>query len=231
MANKLRGLMSVAVIFATFMLTVAAQERFVLPVDEASQDASFAAFRTKLIAAVERRDASFILGILDSKIQLSFGGDAGIMDFKRIWRVQQKDSKFWAAMLPIVKNGGRFDNVVPGVKRFEAPYTFGGFPQDLDEFSYSSIFGNNVRLRSSPGVTAPVVTELSYNIVSVDFAKSIKTKGSGDDDSNYDWYKVTTLGGKTGFVKAEFVRSPIDLRAGFEKKRGAWKMVFFIVGD
>ena len=38
-------------------ITVAAQERFVKPVDEAKKDASFLAFRTKLIAAAKRRDA------------------------------------------------------------------------------------------------------------------------------------------------------------------------------
>lgn len=221
-----------AVLIATASATwIPGQERYVMPVDEARKDSSFVAFRAKLIAAVERHDAKFILTILDPKIELSFGGDAGIADFKRIWHIQQKDSKFWAAMMPVIKNGGHFNNPVREVKRFEAPYTFGGFPEDLDAFEYSVIFGNNVRLRSAPGLNAQIITELSYNVVSVDFEKSIKLKGSAVDDPNYDWLKVTTLGGKSGFVKAEFVRSPIDLRAGFEKKRGVWKMVFFIAGD
>jgi uncharacterized membrane protein YqhA len=43
-------------LLAVVMFTVAsgAQERYVKPVDEASQDASFLAFRKKLIAAAER---------------------------------------------------------------------------------------------------------------------------------------------------------------------------------
>jgi hypothetical protein len=45
------------------------------------------------------------------------------------------------------------------------------------------------------------------------------------------WRHVRTLGGLNGYVKQEFVRSPIDYRAGFEKKRGVWKMIAFIEGD
>lgn len=231
MGNRLFRLTVATFILAAGVISAIAQERYVLPTDEAHQDASFVAFRTKLIAAVERHDANFIINILDPKIQLSFGGDAGIADFKKLWKVQQKNSKFWAAMLPVIKNGGHFDKVVPGVKRFEAPYTFGGFPTDLDSFEYSVIFGSKVRLRRSAGLEAPIVEELSYNVVKVDFEQSVKAKGSTEDDPTYDWLKVTTLGGKTGFVKSEFVRSPIDLRAGFEKKKGVWKLVFFIAGD
>jgi hypothetical protein len=39
------------------------------------------------------------------------------------------------------------------------------------------------------------------------------------------------LGGKKGFVKAEFVRSPIDYRAIFEKKGRNWKLTAFVAGD
>lgn len=32
-------------------------------------------------------------------------------------------------------------------------------------------------------------------------------------------------------ISAAEKRSPIDYRAGFEKKRGVWKMVTFVAGD
>ena len=53
----------------------------------------------------------------------------------------------------------------------------------------------------------------------------------GKDDRIFIWYKIETLGGKKGFVSAEFVRSPIDYRACFEKKNGKWKMTAFVAGD
>ena len=204
------------------------QERFVKPVDEAGQDASFLEFRAKLIEAAERKDAAFILGILDPKINLSFGGDAGIADFKRIWKINSKNSKFWDEFLTVMKNGGKWWKDEKGGKTFFAPYTFDGFPQDLDVFMYEAIFGSNVNLRESPSTDARVVAQLSYNIVTVE---SDPDTAAGKIRQNRGWSKVKTLGGLEGWVKNELVRSPIDYRAGFEKKRGVWKMVVFIAGD
>lgn len=70
------------------------QERYVKPVDEAAKDASFLAFRAKLIAAAERHDANYVLRIIDPQIKLGFGGDDGIANFKKIWKINAKNSKF-----------------------------------------------------------------------------------------------------------------------------------------
>ncbi len=205
-----------------------AQERYVKPVDEANQDPSFVAFRGKLIAAAERRDTAYVVGVLDPKIQLSFGGDSGIAAFKRIWKPQTKKSMFWKEILTVIKNGGSFDR--DGGKRkdsFWAPYTFNAFPEDLDAFEYYAVFGTDVNLRKEPRVTAESVAKLSYNIVRVEHElvpKSGKSEYPG-------WFRVRTFGGLEGFIKREFVRSPVDYRAGFEKKRGRWVMVAFISGD
>jgi len=205
-----------------------AQERFVKPVDEANLNASFLVFRTKLIAATERRDAAYILSILDPKIDLSFGGDAGVADFKRMWKINSKNSEFWKEFLPVIKNGGTFWKGEKGERVFYAPYSFDSFPQDLDAFMYFVIFGSNVNLRESPNTNAKIVAQLSYNIVEVE---SDPDSEAGKIRNERGWSKVKTLGGLTGWVKNEFVRSPIDYRAGFEKKRGVWKMVAFIAGD
>lgn len=218
---------------AAFVAVGFGQERYVKPVDEAAKDASFLAFRTKLIAAAERRDAAFIYSILDPKIQLSFGGDAGIADFKRIWKINSKNSKFWGEFLKVIKNGGVFDG--EGRNKylsFSAPYTFSSWPEDLDGFDYMVIFGNNVNLRETASADAKIVDQLSYNVVKTNTEESTKRKtGRGEDDWEYDWMKIETLGGKKGFVKADFVRSSIDYRAGFNRKRGVWKMMYFIAGD
>src|SRR5262245_8073146 len=116
--------------FAFFLILVVVsvavgQERYLRPVDEANLDPSFLEFRTKLIAAAERRDAKFIYGILDPQIKLSFGGHQGVKDFKKMWAVETADTKFWMAFLPVIKNGGAFlreDGKRTG--RFLAPYTF-----------------------------------------------------------------------------------------------------------
>lgn len=215
------------------MLSAAAQERYVMPVDEAAQDPSFLAFRTKLIAAAERKDTKYLMSIVDPKLEYSFGGYSGLAQFKKLWKLGRADSKFWKEFLLVLKNGGTFTGEGRNrLNSFAAPYTFTTFPNDLDGFEYHAIFGSNVNLRERPGTDSPVIAMLSYNVVRVDEQRSTRKKtGPGEYDFEYDWYAVETLGGKKGFVKSEYVRSPIDYRAGFEKKRGIWKMTFFIAGD
>jgi len=232
--------MNKLVLILMFAAGVFAQERYVNPVDEAKLDLSFLAFRTKLIAAAERKDVNFIYSILDPKIQLSFGGDSGIPRFKKMWNIQSKDTKFWREFLPVINNGGSFDRA-DGKRTnvFFAPYTLNSFPDDLDGFEYSVIFGSDVNLRKEPKMNSEIVARLSYNIVKVDPDVAVLDPVPDPKEQIYTgrppevffWKKVTTLGGLTGFVKEDFVRSPVDYRAGFEKKRGVWKMVAFIEGD
>ncbi|HEX6280471.1 MAG TPA: SH3 domain-containing protein [Pyrinomonadaceae bacterium] len=206
------------------------QERYVKPVDEANQDASFFEFRKKLITAAERKDLKYVQSIMDPQIELSFGGHSGLSGFRSLWK---NEADFWAEFLPVIKNGGRF--VGEGrnkLNSFSAPYLFTDMPEDLDHFEHLAVFGNNVNLRERPQMDAPVISQLSYNIVKVDPEAAIKKKtGPGEYDWKIDWQKVTTLGGQTGWMKAEYVRSPIDYRAGFDKKRGRWLMTYFIAGD
>lgn len=225
--------LSILFLVTAFVISATGQERFVKPVDEAKKDASFLAFRTRLIAAAQRKDIKYIISILDPKIKSSYGGDDGKADFREFWKLGDVKSRFWEEFLRTIKNGGTFDG--EGKNRyssFTAPYLFSVMPDDLDSFEHSAIFGNNVNLREQPNANGKVVAQLSYNVVKVDGDASTKLKtGPGENDWEFDWFKIETLGGKKGFVKSEFVRSAIDYRAGFEKKKGVWKMTFFIAGD
>ena len=195
------------------------------PVDEAAKDASFLAFRTKLIAAAQRRDATYIFSIVDSKIKNGFGGNDGIANFKREWKLSSKNSKFWKEFLLVLKNGGAFEK--GGRPSFIAPYTFSSWPDDVDGLEYQAIFGNNVNVRSEPRMNAGIVTKLSYNVIKIRYElvpKSGKSEYPG-------WWLIKTRGGLEGYVKREFIRGHLDYRAGFTKKRGVWKLDFFLAGD
>lgn len=216
------------ILAAAFSSRVAAQKEYqVLPVDEARNNASFFAFREKFIAAVKKKDVKFLLNTLDRNIKGSYGGHEGIKDFRTLWKLDAPDSKLWNELAAVLNNGGTFSEE-SGVREFCAPYTFALFPADFDALEHHVIFGSNVNLREKPDTKAAVVTQLSYNIIKVDFEKSVKKPRAEND---YAWYKIETLGGKKGFVSAEFVRSPIDYRGCFAKKNGAWKMTFFLAGD
>ncbi|MCB1023444.1 MAG: hypothetical protein KDB79_03585 [Acidobacteria bacterium] len=212
----------------TFSLDGFAQERYVLPVDKAKNDPSLARFRAKLIEATREKNQNFILSIIDKDIKNSFGGDDGKESFKTIWHIERKDSSFWEEFLSVITNGGAFYKESGNQKTFCAPYSFMVFPEDLDAFEYSIVFGENINLRSQPNLLAPVVAKLSYNVIKADYENSAD---DGRNENSYVWVKVTTLGGKTGFIVSRYVRSPIGYRACFQKLKGAWKMTAFIAGD
>jgi hypothetical protein len=206
-------------------LAAAWQERYLRPVDEAAEDPSFLAFRTKLIAAAERKDGRYVLSMVDPKIQNGFGDRNGIAWFRRDWKLDRPDSEFWPKFLAVMKNGGSFTG--EGAKKmsiFAAPYIYSSWPEDLDAFDHFAITGTDVNLRKEGRADAEVVGKLSHNIV--------KIEGDiGNDGKTPEWRRVTTLGGLTGYVHRDYVRSSVDYRAGFEKKRGRWVMTFFLAGD
>lgn len=230
-ASKILYIFFAVILTLVFSSVGAAQkERQVMPIDEGKTDASFVAFREKFIAAAKRRDVKFLLDTLDRDVKGSFGGDSGIADFKRLWKLDQPDkSELWNEILTVLTNGGTFMKEA-GIKnkQFCAPYSFTIFPADLDAFEYQMIFGNNVNLRARPDTKAESVGKLSYNVVRVDYENSVKKP---NEESDYAWLKIETLGGKKGFVSADYVRSPIDYRGCFEKIRGVWRMTLFVAGD
>lgn len=222
--KKPNRILFLSFLFFALSANALTQERYVLPVDEGKKDASFAAFRQKLIEAVKKQDVKFILNIIDRNIKNSFGGSGGIEEFKESWKIDDPKSEFWNEMQAVVSNGGVFSNKYT----FAAPYSFEKFPEDLDAFEHQVIFGSNINLRSKPESSSKLIAQLSYNVVKVDYEKSVKDK---TDEEKYLWLRVETLGGKKGFVSAKYVRSPIDYRAIFERKNGRWKMTAFIAGD
>jgi len=207
---------------------VSGQERYLRFSDDASQDAGFLAFRNKLASAAESKDARFIYSIVDPQIRNGFGDRNGIAWFKRDWKLERTNSEFWPKFLTVIKNGGSFQG--DGDKKmdqFVAPYVYANWPEDLDSFEYFAIFGSDVNLRKSPDINGEILGKLSYSIVRVQEEELPKSGRSG----NPGWKRIRTLSGTEGFVKEEFVRSSVDYRAGFEKKRGRWVMTFFLAGD
>lgn len=208
---------------------VAAQNRKLYPVDEAAKDRSFKVFRDRLLTAARKKDKEYILSILDPKIELSFGGHSGVKDFKEMWKIDEPSSQFWDELTTILELGGGFDTI-DGQKEFVAPYVTSEWPDDpkLDGFEYLAVIRRNVKLRAAPGLDAPVLASLSYDIV-----KMIRTQGTPEavQKDGFNWLKVITDTGKQGYVADKYIRSPIDYRAYFKKIKGSWRMTVFIAGD
>lgn len=208
---------------------VAAQNRKLYPVDEAAKDRPFKVFRDRLLAAARKKDKEFVLSILDPNIQSSFGGDSGVKDFKEMWKIDEPSSQFWGEMITVLGLGGAF-KTVEGHKEFVAPYVTSQWPDspELDAFEYVAVIGTNVRLRSTPGTSGPVLASLSYDIVKL---VQTQTPADGIQKDGFTWLMVITGSGKQGYVATKYIRSPIAYRAHFKKVNGNWRMTAFIAGD
>jgi hypothetical protein len=193
------------------------------PVDEAAKDPSFVQFRNELKAVIARRDAAKLFHYLASDIHLSFGGDYGGPEFHKIWKPFDKDTKVWAVLSLIVDNGGKF--IAPG--GFAAPYVYAAFPEDLDSFEHVVVTNPAAVLRERPAANARVIRKLDYGIVKV-----VKSSGKMQHEANpNDWDEVLTATGQRGFVPSADIRSPVEYRAIFEKRKGKWVIQTLVAGD
>jgi len=199
-----------------------AQVAKLYPVDEAARDPSFFIFRARLLEAIQLRDAAFIISILSPSIKNSFGGNDGIEEFKKFWKPEHSESRLWNTLMRVVGLGGSFD----GNSRFMAPYTYSKFPEEIDGFTHGVIIGENVRVRKEPGTAGEVIGTLSYDIVKV-IDWEPKTAGANKEK----WVLVSLGKEARGYVAETYIRSPIDYRAGFEKREGRWELTFFVSGD
>jgi len=204
-------------------ISTGSQNRKLYPVDEAAKDPAFFTFRARLIQAVQRRDATYLLRILSPKISNSFGGSEGVADFKKMWKPESSQSGVWTELAKVLSLGGAFDKD----GSFSAPYLHSSWPEEEgDGFEVGVIVGGNVRVRTAPQITASVIRNLSFDIVDVPDWQRTKARGE-----KREWTKVKLADGQTGYVAEEFIRSPIDYRAIFEKENGRWVMTAFIAGD
>jgi hypothetical protein len=197
--------------------------RKLMPVDEASQDTSFARFRRDLLRAVRDKNGDAVVKALDPNIKLSFGGQGGLPDFQRMWKPNDKKSPLWEKLEWVLAHGGSFRGT--GNDRSSwAPYVYSNWPDSGPEpFEYGAITGRNVPVYARPDTTQ-VIAVLDYHFVKAPDGTHLR-------ENKPRFIKIVTPTGKTGYVRSPQIRSQLDYRAGFQKSSGQWKMSVFIAGD
>jgi hypothetical protein len=193
-----------------------AQVRLV-PVDQAASVPDFLSFRAQLQVAIAKRDVDAVVSVLSKDVQLSFGGDAGVKDFKRMWRPRAPDTELWEKMAAVLSLGGTFSS--DGT--FTAPYVFTEWPQEKDSLTHVAAIGTGIRVRGAASIASPIIASLDYSIVEVVESPATDSK----------WVQIKIGPGRAGFVDSRYVRSPIDYRINFAKLDGRWQIVFFLAGD
>jgi hypothetical protein len=186
------------------------------PVDEALRDPGFAAFRDSLLRIVGRRDTTALFAVLAPEIKSSFGGDEGISDFRTHWRISESNTELWSVLQDVLQHGGRFT----GPDAFYAPYTFGALPDSLDAFEHLVVRDSGVVVRERPDSASAALATLSFDIVR-----------AGPYSAESSWRAIALGEGRVGYVEGGRIRSPIDYRAGFERRRGRWWLVLLVAGD
>lgn len=195
------------------------------PIDEGQKDPSFHGFRQKLLEAISRKDAKFLLSVVDPNIQISFGGEEGFKAFREFWKPEDANSEVWNTLAQLLRLGGTFGE---SKNEFWAPYVFTRFPEDYDGFDFSAIIAKDVDVRSEPNDKAPMLASLSYDIV-LNLSGSGSSEAKNKADTN--WVLIRLPDGREGFVSAQFIRSPTDYRAGFKKTGGNWLLTHLVAGD
>jgi hypothetical protein len=191
-----------------------------MPVDEAATRPDFFTFRAHLQAALVQRDLAALLDVVHADVKASFGGDEGIEAFKRLWRVEDKDSNLWHELATVLALGGSFD----APDSFTAPYTFSRWPDDADAFENVAVIGSNVHIRTEPRLDAPIITIVSFCVLPLD------PEALNSDWTNNEWAAVT-VNGRKGYIARRFIRSPIDYRARFTYTGARWQLTLFVAGD
>ena len=181
--------------------------------DEAPSKPDFLAYRTRLQAAVARRDIDAVIKELDPGIRLGFDASGGVDAFRKLLGER---SESWNELRVVLAHGGSFSTPTS----FEAPYVYSDWPDRFDSFECAAITGSNVRLRTAPRLDAPIITAISYSIVQ-----------RLDRTASALWSHVRLSDGRTGYVSHVYVRSPIDHRALFNLSEERWRMTAFVAGD
>ena len=200
-----------------------AQVAVLVPVDEAAADPSFVTFRSGLLRDIAARDTAAVLGVFAADATVSFGAESsGAAGIREMWFGPDPfaGADFWATLARTVSLGSAVDGDLVA-----APYLFLRFPAEHDAFSHVAVTGESVRVRATPSRTGTVLGSVSYAVLPVETEPSVFVEDWSD------WTPVRLATGESGWIASDYVRSPIDYRAGFVKGPRGWRISFFVAGD
>ena len=193
-----------------------------LPVDQA--DESFRAFRDSTLAALARKDTTYLYGILAANIRSSFGADDGMDGFRRMWDIEDPDTRLWSELARVLRKGGAF----AGDSMFMAPYVYALWPDTLDAFEFVAVTSPRAAVRSAPRTDADTIGAASYAVLPLEKWRGMPESPAEPDTS---WAGVVLPDGRSGWLRSQDVLSPVGWRAIFARRDGRWVMTAFVAGD
>jgi len=173
------------------------------------------AFRERLAAAVEARDADAIAAMASPDIRLGFGGEDGRKRFLAALKAPDgKAMKELAELLPLgcAASEGRGLTI---------PWYFAQDFGDLDTYSAMLVTGQDVSLQME-GRGGPVENaRVSWDIV------TLPPSGLKPTADNQE----VAFHGKVGAIATSELRSLLDYRLLANRKGDTWQITAFVAGD
>lgn len=203
----------------------AAAEYRLSPVDEGRGDATWQRFKARLLEALARRDAQFIIGMVDRNIR-NTSGTSGAAEFNKLWEPRSAASPLWAELPKVLFLGGIFVKRAGNVAEFCAPYVYYKWPDDVSADKSGAIIAKEALMKARPAANSATLQTLSYDVIDVlDWEVADDSK-----DNPQKWIKLKTKAGE-GYVPEELVRSPLEYRACFVNDRARWRMTALEFGE
>ena len=200
------------------------------PIDQASLNPHFLAFRDSLIQALEEANTQFLLDHIGNKVSMSFDVEQDKEEFIANWNLDDTTatSSIWNVLLETIHTGGLFSSTE--FNFFICPYTF--LLDVEDPYMQKAIVGTEVRIRDRPGLGGTVLGSLNYEIVEtlpINPDEPVVEESIGGE--THSWEKVKTSRGIIGYVYGKFLKSPLDFRAFFTFQQDKWMLTTFVAGD
>jgi hypothetical protein len=190
-------------------------------IDEGKSDPQFALFRDNLIHAIKNDNLEWATNRIASDIKFSFGAEGGKQDLLESWAgAPEAKRNFYSELLTVLELGGQFKSY-DSRRYFVAPYVFSAWPDEFDAFEYMAVIGKDRAVFAGPDATLKPEATLAFTIV----------KRGYPPDAKEGWVNIEYDADKWGWIDEGSVRSPIDYRAMFEKRRGSYYLVTFVAGD
>jgi hypothetical protein len=191
-------------------------------VDEAANDASWVNFKRRLLAALDKRDKRFVLGMLDRNVRNQTEGARGVAEFRKQWDFDAPESPLWRALSSAVVLGSAYVKREKGPNELCTPYLLARWPEQVDPFTHGAVMTGAALLQAEPTPFSRVLATLSYDLVPViDWEVADKAP-----DARQRWVRVRA-GQQEGFLPEEQIRSPIEHTACFVKSTNGWRMSGF----
>jgi hypothetical protein len=216
-------LVALMLVMAVYSGPLHSQEGRMEPHDEALTDASWAAFRARLLTAVEKRDRQFVLSVLDPGIRNGAAAPRGIAEFRKQWELDSNSGVFWSLLPSALSVGSAYLERRNRPRELCAPYLLGKWPVSVDPSVYGAISARDTMVKAGPSWDTDTLTRLSYEIVRVTDWEVPDL----DPGFKQNWVRIRLLKEGTGFVPEEQIRSPIEHSACFIRTARGWRMTVF----